>query len=366
MAATLCFAIACGLCVLPGAASAAITTFGSPLSVPATLNTAENLNYEGTNTQLPDGVFHTPHSGADTALWNTSLAAGQAGAPADGQVIRVSLEGCAKPANGGPAPLTQIHFQILAPQLDGSVKVELTSQPFDIPVCGQAGAGGSTVTSYEPVNLCVSAGDFVSFNDEGGYVENVYRSGVPYQVIGSTQGSTMDSFIKGGGTGNGATMSPSETSAPEGFAVNHNEELMLQATLGIGPDARYVCPGGTKEAPPAARPTWASREKAKALLEPVALIRQHDGVNNARFVGVALYCRLVPRCAGTAVLRSTNGRVSYGRAHFSVRGKGTSHVSVRLSPAAMAQLRKHGGHLTTRLTVTVGGKVVRQVVWLYG
>ena len=365
MVATLFFAIACGLCVLPGVASAAITTFGSPLSSPATLNTAENLNYEGTNTPLPGYVFHTPHSGADTALWNTSLAAGQTGAPADGQVIKVSLEGCAKPANGGPAPLTQIHFQILAPQPDGSVKVELTSQPFDIPVCGQSGAGGSTVTSYEPINLCVNAGDYVDFNDEGGYVENVYRSGVPYQVIGSTQGSTMDSFIKGGGTGNGATMSPSETSATEGFAVNRNEELMLQATLGTGPDARYVCPGGTKEAPPAPRPTWASLQKAKALLYPVALLRQHDGVNHARVVGVAVYCRLAPRCTGTAVLSSANGRIRLGGAHFSVR-KGTDHVSIHLSRKAMAQLRKHHSRLTARLTVTVNGKVAHQVVWLYG
>lgn len=366
MAATLCFAIACGLCVLPGAASAAITTFGSPLSVPATLNTAENLNYEGTDTPLPGYVFHTPHSGADTALWNTSLAASQVGAPADGQVVKVSLEGCAQPAANGPAPLTQIHFQVLSPQPDGGAKVELTSGPFDIPVCGPGGASGSTVSTYEPINLCVSAGDFVAFNDEGGYVENVYRSGVPYQVIGSMQGSTMDSFLRGNGTGNGATFSPSETSNMEGFAVNRNEELMLQATLGTGPDARYVCPGGTKEAPPAPRPTWAAREKAKALLELVALLRQHDGVNHARIVSVALYCRLAPRCVGTAVLSSANGRLRYGSAHFSVAGKGTAHVSVRLSRAAMAQLRKHHGHLTTRLTVTVDGKVAHQTVWLYG
>lgn len=366
MAATFIFAIACGLCVLPGVALAAITTFGSPLSVPATLNTSENLNYTGVDTQLPGATVHTSHYGADTALWNTQLSGGQATAPEGGEVVKVSLEGCAQQAANGPAPLTQIHFQILSPQPGGGAKAELSSSAFDIPVCGHNGAGGSTISTYSLFNMCVSPGDYVALNEEGGFEEPYYRSGVPYQVIGARSGSTMDSFMKGGGTGNGATFSPSETSNMDGFAVNQNEELMLQATLGTGPDARYVCPGGTKEAPPAPRPTWASLEKAKALLAPVALMRQHDGVNHAGNVGVALYCRAAPRCAGTAMLGSTNGRIRYGSVRFSTTGKGTYHVSVRLSHAAMAQLRKHHGHLTTMLTVTVNGKVARQVVWLYG
>ena len=64
----------------PAAAVAAISVFGSPLAVPATLNTAENLSYAGTNTPVPpapdapNGVFHTFHYGADTALWNASSA----------------------------------------------------------------------------------------------------------------------------------------------------------------------------------------------------------------------------------------------------------------------------------------------------
>lgn len=352
------------LFVLPAAASAAITTFGSPLSVPATLNTSENLNYTGVNTQLPGLVVHTSHYGADTALWNVTLASGSPTAPADGQVVKIALEGCAKPAPNGPPPLTQIHFQIYAPQSGGGAKVELSSGAFNIPVCGQNGASGTTISTYEPVNLCVSSGDYVGFNDEGGYEEAHYRSGVPYEVIGAVQGSVMDSFIKGGGTGNGSTFSPSETSAMEGFATNQNEELMLQATLGTGPDARYVCPGGTKEAPPAPRPTWASQQKAKALLEPVALLRQHDGVNHAHTVGVAIYCRLAPQCIGIASLSSVNGRIKYGSMRFSA-GKGTDHVSVRLSRAALAQLRKHHGRLTSLLTVTVDGKVVHQRVTLY-
>src|SRR5271154_3464772 len=178
--------------VAPASSGAAITTFGSPLSVPATLNTAEGLDYQGTNTQVPpspeapNGVYHTFHFGADTALWNATPSV-----PVTGQALKISLEGCAQASEGGPAPLTQIHFQDISPLAGGGAKVNLTSQGFEIPVCGQGGASGSTISSYEPTNLCVSQGDYVAFNDEGGYVENVYRNGVPYEVVGGVRGATM-------------------------------------------------------------------------------------------------------------------------------------------------------------------------------
>jgi len=37
--------------LVPASANAAVTTIGSPLSVQATLNTAENLNYQGSRPQ---------------------------------------------------------------------------------------------------------------------------------------------------------------------------------------------------------------------------------------------------------------------------------------------------------------------------
>ena len=113
--------------------------------------------------------------------------------------------------------------------------MDLTSQPFDVPVCGQNGAGCSTVTTYNPVNLCMVQGDYIDFNDEGGFVEKYYRSGVPYRVLAPAQGSSMDSFIKGGGTNNGDTMSSGERSSMEGFASERNTELMLQVEFATGP-----------------------------------------------------------------------------------------------------------------------------------
>ena len=221
-------------------------TFGSPLRVPATLDTANNLGYEGFDPVLNVHVFH---DGADTALWNSALAGGTATAPAAGQVLSVAVEGCADPAPGGPPPLTQFHFQSLTPIAGGGATVDVTSQPFDLPVCGTATptgaiASGSTITRYAPDNECVAAGGLVDFNDEGGFDPNFYPSGVRYEVIGAVAGSTMPSYILANGTNNGDTLSAMNVTATNGFVANPNEELMLQATLGTGPDATPLCPGG--------------------------------------------------------------------------------------------------------------------------
>ncbi len=337
----------------PAGANAAIQVIGSPLSVPATLNTAENLSYQGTNTvvppspEAPNGVFHTFHFGADTALWNVAQASGAASMPATGQALKVDLEGCARPAAGGPPPLTQIHFQDVSPLPGGGATVNLTSQGFEIPVCGQGGASGSTVTTYEPVNLCVSRGDYVAFNDEGGYVENIYRAGVPYEVLGTVPGSTADSFMRNDGTGDGATMSASDLAAMEGFASNENEELMMQVTLGTGSDATHICAGGTAGLPP--------------VLSPIRVSPQTDGINHLRIVAVAVYCRLTPECKGNVTLTLAGKRVSVGQTDFSVQGDKTTHLPIRLASSLMGLIRRHDG-VTTTLTAVVGGKTVTQTI----
>src|ERR1700691_967981 len=232
--------------VVGSSAHAATLTCGSPLTVSASKDTANDLNYQGTNVALPGSVFHIPHDGADGALWNDQIPVGDPTAPVGGQVVSVRLEGCAK--SNGPPPLTQFHFQSLAPLTGGAAKVELTSQAFYIPVCGAGGASGSTVSSYDPINLCVAQGDYVAFNEEGGFVgaQNgppPYPAGVPYMVIGATAGATMDSLIRNNEVGNGAVFSPTDTTRHERFASNAGEELMLQATLATGPDAPPIRPG---------------------------------------------------------------------------------------------------------------------------
>ncbi len=335
--------------VAPASSEAAITTFGSPLSAPATLNTAENLAYQGTftpvppNPEAPNGLFHTFHYGADTVLWNVASQS-----PATGQAVKVSLEGCAEPSPKGPPPLTQIHFQDISPLPNGEgAKVNISSQAFEIPVCGQNGASGSTVSTYEPINLCVAAGDYVAFNDEGGYVPNVYRSGVPYEVLGSVGGATTDSFLKNNGTGNGSLLSASELSANEGFAINHDAELMLQVTLGTGPDATHICAGGT-----AGRP---------AQLPVIRVSHQTDGINAQRIVAVAVYCRPATGCSGIATMSFNGQQVSVGNDEFSLPGNATSHLPIRLTPGLLALIRKHHG-VNATLTAVVGGKTFTQTI----
>ena len=337
----------------PSGASAAIMKFGSPLSVPATLNTTEGLGYLGTYTSVPpspeapNGSYHTNHWGADAALWNVALASGSPGAPATGQAVKVSLEGCEQPAGNGPPPLTQFHFQDFSPLPGGSVRVNLTSQAFDIPVCGQNGAGESTITTYAPINLCVAQGDYVAFNDEGGYVPYVYRSGVPYQVIGAVGGSTMDSFIRGNGTNNGATLSSTDTTANDGFAANHGEELMLQVTLGTGPDATHICPGGEGGLGPA--------------LAPIRVSPQTDGVNHSGVTAVAIYCRTSPACRGVATLTLRGAHTTYGHTGFDLPAKKTSHLPIHLSARAVALIRRRHG-ISLLLTATIGSTTVTQTI----
>ena len=350
--------------IAPATGGAEVTTFGSSLSVPVTLNTAINLNYVGTDTAVPpspdapNGIYHTFHYGADSALWNVALASGgPASAPAPGQALKVSLEGCAQPAPGGPSPLTQIHFQDISPLPGGGATVKLSSQPFDIPVCGQSGAGGSTITTYEPVNLCVSKGDYIDLNDNGGYLEHVYQNGVPYQVFGSVPGSTFDSFIRGNGTGNSATMSSLDTTAMDGFASNPNEELMLQVTLGTESNAVSACGGTAGKAGPGSGTTAAMR-----------IGSQTDGVNHSGVVQVALYCGQITPCQGLAMLTAAGGHTSrrtrHGGSHFSIPGKKTSHVQIRLTPRMIKQLRRHHGAERATLSVVMGGTTVTQTIGL--
>ena len=353
------WSIALVLILLVGTAGAATLTFGSPMAVTASKDTANDLNYQGSNVPLPGSVFHIPHDGADGALWNVQLPAGNPTAPVGGQVVSVRLEGCAK--SNGPAPLTQIHFQSLAPLTGGGAKVELTSQAFDIPVCGIGGASGSTVSTYDPINLCVAQGDYVAFDEEGGFVAAQngpppYPAGVPYMVIGGVPSATMDSFIRNNGVGNGAMFSPTDTTNHDGFASNPGEELMLQATLATGPDATPICPGGTKGLPPPGSPRASHRHIFPTLTIPTP---QLDGMNIRGVVQVALYCHSASSCTGTITLHSKPHHGSHsvwlGSAKFVVGAHRTGKARVHLSALARRMVRNTIGGLAVQVS---GGPIV--------
>jgi len=346
-------AAASAIWLLPAATSrAALTNVGSSLSQTATTDTAQNLNYVGTDTAVgptaehPRGaVIHTYHYGADMALWNTALGGAGASMPADGQAVQIRLKGCAVPAPGGPAPLTEIHFQTLSPAGGGSMRVVLSSQPFDIPVCGHGGASGATVSTYTPVNLCVRRGDAVAFNDEGGFVEHAYQSGVPYRVLAPAPGSSFNSFIRGNGTNNGALFSPLDRTNMDGFATNPGQELLMQVVLGTGANARYVCPGGSKDAPP--------------VLSALSVHRQTAGVGRKRVVAVTIYCRPPAGCAGNAALTVGAKRLNVGKVAFNLQGNHSTSVPIHVSSKLLSLTRRARSHrVAATLTASTGSTTV--------
>jgi hypothetical protein len=261
--------------MVPAGAHAAVTTFGSDLVPTANLDTVNSL--------MPN-----PHFGADTALWNSIIAGVSAGSPAQGQIVSIRVKGCTEAAAGTTTTSTQIHFQDLVPQPDGTFKVNVSSQPFDLPICGQ-GADQNTITTYQPTNLCVQKGDFVDFNDNGGFDPTFYPNGVPYLVMASRTGSSTDSFIRHNGTGNGSTFSPADKTANDGFGQESNQELLLQASLATGPDATPLCPGGTAGTPaaPGVTPPGPPTAVTTTSATFTALVNPHGAATTAHFVYAA-------------------------------------------------------------------------------
>ncbi|MGI8558709.1 MAG: hypothetical protein ACR2ND_10425 [Solirubrobacteraceae bacterium] len=349
----------------PNAPSAAATrTYGSDLSAPATLDTS---------------ILQPPgHNGSDTFVWNTQLASrGDPRSPADGQVTDIKLKGCTN-ASRGPVPGfddTGIEFQDLAPQPDGSLVTpssrtatgNAAGQHFELPLCDTAGgaATASTVTDFQPVNLCTNQGHYINLADNGGFDPVNYPNGVPYQVFGRVPGSNVDSFIVNA-DGQKSTFRPSDAppGSGGGFYANPNIELLLQATVADGPDGTGLCAGGTRgggAGAPAVGPPSGGRTAVR--LRP-----QRDGVNRRGVVKVAIFCELARGCRGIASLSTgapgTSAAAVLASHSFRIGGRRTSKVPLRLRRAGIAMIRRHHRKLTATLSVTVAGTTSRQLVTL--
>jgi hypothetical protein len=194
---------------------------GAPASAAARL-----IGYGSLGTQASIAETH----GADTAFWIGATPAGAGTAPASGQLRLVRLRGCALRGTNGQLPLTQFHIQVLRPRDRGGVTVAGTSQALNLPVCG-AGAGTAMVSTYHPTHLCVAAGDWVAFNDEGGFATG-FPAGVPYEVFAPAVGFATEFFNRGGATNNGDSF----TGAPLGGV-----ELLMRSVIGTGRNAGPLC-----------------------------------------------------------------------------------------------------------------------------
>src|SRR5918912_383692 len=140
---------AAALAALPSAAVAEPVTFGSDLSLPATV--VEN-------------------HGADTGFWNPSGYSGQLVAPQGGEVSLIRLKG-GMLRNSHPSVqqferiASMFHFQVLRPQADGSMKVLLSSGHMYLPVTSDPDLVSSFGVAANPngseplLNICMAKGD---------------------------------------------------------------------------------------------------------------------------------------------------------------------------------------------------------------
>jgi hypothetical protein len=310
---------AAALLAVPAAASADVIDFGSDLSAPANVAEAH---------------------GADTAFWGLAVKGKPGSAPASGQITEIRLKGTALPsvAAGAPAPLNEVHIQVVHPQPDGSVTVSLSTDPFYVPI----GGNPNQVSAFHPAGyLCVQKGDYITFNDEGGFAPPFYPDGVPFQVFANVPGSTTAQFTRDNGTNIGANFS----GAPKA-----GQELLMQMTLTTGYDASTVC-GGMK----------GQEFKGVQIAPQTTVVRK-------RVARVRATCPGTSRQSCDGVIKLLAGSTVIGQASFSIPSTATTNIKVPVTKAADKKILKSrklkvsvaadahdalGRTLTTRTAVTL-------------
>jgi hypothetical protein len=218
----------------------------------------------GTNPILPgpfrgENTADAPHSAEDLGVWNP-----ESQAPTSGQVLEIAVTGCAIEDTSSTSqssqgiPVNTVLFQTLTP--DGvNWTVDNTAgsagsngtYPFQIPFCQSAtnpgGVAPSTVTTFQPLHLCISAGDVVAFHDLGGFVEagSHYPEGIPMEVLAPASGVATDSFVGVNANPIGPGIyGPGDTTDESGYATEADQEVTMQIIEGSGNDAYGLCPGG--------------------------------------------------------------------------------------------------------------------------
>jgi hypothetical protein len=252
-------------------ASADTVIFGSDLSAPATLDTANGAYPGGRPGAGSTVIAPNPHAAADTSVWNTAGPA-TLSSPLNGQILSIQLEGCAREDMSAPmqtslgVPVNMIAFQTLNPS-GGNYTVatdigdDATGVDFTLPFCSESSdvtagqVNTSTVTTYTPLHVCLNQGSFVDFHDIGGFVPAQngqgpwYPEGVPFDVLTSQAGAGIDSYIEDRASLPGDVFSPSDTSPTLGWGSQTGEQVQMEIVLATGGDEYRFCPGGTAQEP---------------------------------------------------------------------------------------------------------------------
>ncbi len=346
-----------------------MTRFKLLLLVPALLAATAAEAQAASVTLGPDLASAPPASIAvsdpnDWGAWNTTLASQLlVQSPVQGEVNVVRLKGRVNPsAATSRAPDVVMHAQVLRPNPDGSVTVPAggTSRNLPLPFGGDPqqistftrsqidmpdgtdGKGGS--------RLCIQKGDYIALATSGGYggpmngyPEGSYPDGAQFQMFASVAGSAANVFLSGKGQGNG---DGTTFTGPRGDGA----QLLLQATIGTGPDARYTCQtpeeqhGGTTPGP-------GTPAVGKVTIRHSGTPRIHKSR-----VKIAVACGSEGPCDGTLTL--TNRRRKYGSAKLALAAGATAKVSIKLNKAAKRQLKKGRGKVTVKASAKTGDGTV--------
>ena len=141
--------------------------------------------------------------------------------------------------HGSPGGERIFHLQALRPRGDGTFQVLRSSQAFLLP---PKATDPQTITTYAPENFCIAAGDVLVFNTVGGWDGIVTGTG-PFPTARRCRSSRASRRGRVGVLGaqrDGQRRRPQAEHAP-----GQGHELLMQLTLGTGPNATALCPGGT-------------------------------------------------------------------------------------------------------------------------
>jgi hypothetical protein len=280
-------------------------TFGSDLAAPANIVEARQ---------------------ADTAYWQTSFADGRNPlSPATGQITSFKIKGIAlaNPMAGVPGGETLFHLQALRRRDDGT---------FD-------------------VLRCIATGDVLALNTVGGWdgvIGDVrrpalYPNGTPLQIFSRIAGANVSHFMGADQTNNGDVLTASPLDG---------RELLIQVTVGTGPNATGLCPGGTiglagGPGGPAAAAPPPPQPPQKATL-PAS---QRVTVSKAGKLSVSVFC--LPgalACMGEVRIMSRGAKPRrIGLGSFNIDPKSTGHATIALTKTGVRLLRGGKGRLSVSI-----------------
>lgn len=337
------------LLTCPAAAPAALQTFGSNLALPA------------------DQV---QSFGADVAYWQTAFADPRLPTvPVDGQIREVRIKGYAHSdredgaTSGGGERM--FHVQALTPEA-GTVRARITSQAFDVP--SRSVANSNTVTAYKPENFCVKAGEFIAFNNIGGFHPSTFPQGTPMQVFAKVPGATVDYFTADNGTNNGALFTPRRDHPQDKRGQLANTELLMQMTLATGDDRSYECggPNTYRVADPVRLPSLlpdstSGSGSGTAPRQLVTIPNGSVGIARSGRTTVGLRCQSGPsRCRGVVTLKARdrvrNRTVKLASRSYDLTAGRTASVQLRLTRAGFQAFKRNRRRMAgTVVTVTRPG-----------